>query len=171
MSEQDNGDEATLEAQEEVVLETTDESEEVDWKAEAEKAKKLADNYKIRAEKAEGKSKEKPKPVVQATTYTLEDQMALLKNDVAIEDIDTVREYANLKGISIAEAIKAPIIKSILSDNNEKRQTASAANVGPAKRSSSKVSDEALVQLAREGKMPESVEEIERLNRIRRGLK
>lgn len=168
----DDGVDSTLESQEDVDLDTTSE-EEVDWKAEALKAKELANNYKTRAEKAEGKIKEsKPaEKVVTATTHTLEDQMALLKADVAVEDISVVTDYAKFKGISIVEALKSGVVKAELAEKRELRATAAASNVGGAKRASNQVSDDALLENARNGKMPESAAEIERLNRIRRGQK
>lgn len=173
MSEYDeNGVDSTLETPEDVELDTTDEEDIEVIKAELAKAKELANNYKIRAEKAE-KPKE-IKPTVKPNTakdINAVDMYALLEAKVPLEDMDVVRKYASMENISIAEALKTSIVKSILSDNQEKRNTASAANVGTAKRASNKVSDEALMENARQGKMPESAEEIERLNRIRRGQK
>ena len=176
MSEQDNGEEAVLEAPEEVVLETTDESEEEsieEVKAKLAKAEELANNYKIRAEKAE-KAKVAPapnKPAVQATAYTLEDQIAILKADVPVEDISVVQEYANFKKIPLAEAVKSPIVKAELAERKELRTSAQAANVGSSKRGSGKVTDDMLIANAGKGQLPESEDDMIRLWRAKKGLK
>ena len=123
-----------------------------------EKAEEIASNQKIRAEKAEKLAKgtteepnkevkeESPKPKGELST---KDIYALMENKVAEEDIDEVKDYANLKGISIAEALKTPVVKTILSDKSEQRNTANAANVGGAKRGSGKVSDDAFLSKAK----------------------
>ena len=176
MSEQDFGADSTLESQEEVVLETTDESEQIDveaLQAELEKQRELANNYKIRAEKAE-KAKVAPqqaKPQQSTATASLEDQIALMKADVDVEDLGIVTEYAKFKKISIAEAVKSPIVKAELAAAKELRNSALAANTGPSKRGTGKTTDETLLENARNGKMPESEEDIARLFKLRRGIK
>ena len=85
-------------------------------------------------------------------------------------DIEEVQEYANLKKISVSEALKSNVVKTILSDKAEQRNTANAANVGSSKRGSGKITDEALADKASKGEMPDSPEEIARLWRVRKGM-
>jgi hypothetical protein len=149
--------------------ESDDDSESVEEvKARLAKAEELANNYKIRAEKAEKlakASKESPEVKKQASTagaMTTQDLYALMENKVAHDDIQEVQEYAQLKGISIAEALKSTVVKTILSEKAEMRNIASASNVGSVKRGTSKLSDEALVQSVKKGNIPETDEEMMR---------
>lgn len=174
MDEENNGVIDTSNQSETVELDTTndegyyeEEAEDVEAiKARAAKAEELAKNYKIRAEKAERLAKEKseatPKASPAAGDISSKDLYALMESKVPQEDIDDVREYAQLKKISIAEALKAPLVKSLLSDKAEQRNVASAANVGNSKRSSAKLSDESLIENVKKGVLPENDEDIMR---------
>lgn len=163
------------ETTEEVVPETTENTEQPveesveEIKARLAKAEELANNYKIRAEKAE----KKPKEVIYnapAGTST-KDLVALMNAKVSEEDIGEVEEFARFKKISIAEALKSTTVQSILRDKAEQRKTAEATNTGSSRRSTSKVSDEFLVSNARSGKLPENEEDIQRLIRAKMGFK
>ena len=140
------------------------------------KAKKDYENQKIRAEKAEQELKALKKAPVEKETpkndMSLKDIRAL--SDVHDDDVDSVVDWAKFKGISVAEAKKSSEIQSLLRTREEERQTAQAANVGPAKRGSSKVSDEVLLERLSKGDLP--IEDIDkaakaRLERKRQGLK
>lgn len=170
--------------QEEEVLETSQEVEQLEqdsnesveeYKARLAKAEELANNYRVRAERAEriakaAKSNEVQKPT-QTGELSTQDLYALMQANVPQEDIDDVREYATLKKISIADAIKAPIVKSILNEKAEERTVASAANVGSSKRGSGKIPDDVLLSRASKGELPENDADLERLVRLRKGLK
>jgi hypothetical protein len=165
---------------EEVVLETTNEEGGVENSNElAErlaKAEELANNYKIRAEKAEKlaksvKTETTSKPSPTAGELSTKDLYALMEAKVPEQDVEKVQEIAKLKGISVAEAIKLPLTKQILSDEAEQRNSASAANVGASKRSSNKITDEILLAKAQKGELPTSDEDLMRLARIRKGYK
>ena len=147
--------------------ETAEESiEEV--KARLAKAEELANNYKIRAEKAE-KGNKKP-PTAPSVTST-KDLLALMEAKVSDEDIEEVEDYAKYKGISISEALKSSTVKTLLAERREKRDVANATNTGSARRSPSKQSDDVLISKASKGEMPESSEDIARLIRARKGIK
>lgn len=172
----EHDDENILNSQEEADLDTAseenneeqDDSEDVETiKSELQKAKELAQNYKIRAEKAEraakgSKESHPQKQASKADALSTQDLYALMENKVASEDIQEVQEYAQLKGISISEALKSSVVKTILSEKSEMRNVASASNVGSAKRGSSKLSDEALIANVKKGIVPESDEDIMR---------
>lgn len=149
--------EAAAKAAEEAPEEETAE----ELKARLAKAEELANNYKVRAEKAEKKAKEAPSEA--PSGLSLADSHALLKADVHEDDIERVEKFAKLEGVSIKEALKNPELKAILGVRAEQRTTAQAANVSPARRGSTKVSEETLLANARAGKLPESDEDIQRL--------
>ena len=150
---------------EEVILdvETEEVAEETveEIKARLAKAEELAHNYKIRAEKAESKSKEAPK--VAPNDLSSKDTIALIRADVADEDIEEVVEYAKLKKISVTDALKTNIMKTILEQKREERTVASATNTGTARRSNTRVSDEVLLDKASKGTLPETEEDMARL--------
>lgn len=174
----ENGEAVASDTAEEEVLETSSETIE-EMQEKLAKAEELAKNQKIRAEKAEKlakslKEKEEEKPEAKAPTageLSSKDLYALMEAKVPQDDIDEVREYAQLKKISIAEALKTSIVKSILSEKAEQRKSAEASNTGGSKRGSGKVTDEALLAKAAKGEMPDSDEEIQRLYKLRKGLK
>ncbi len=161
---------------EEVALETTDEEDSSELESRLAKAEELANNYKIRAEKAEKlaksvKTSEPTKPSPKAGELSTKDIYALMEAKVPELDIEKVQEIATLKGITVSDALKLPLTKQILSDEVEQRTTASAANVGSSKRGSSRISDEVLLSKAQKGELPDSVEDLMRLAKIRKGYK
>lgn len=161
--------------QEEADLDTANENESdngsesvEEVKARLAKAEELANNYKIRAEKAEKlakSSKESPEVKKQASTagaMSNQDLYALVEAKVPQEDLEVVEKYAKLEGISIVEALKSTIVKTILSEKAEMRNVASASNIGSVKRGTSKLSDDALVQSVKKGNIPETDEDMMR---------
>jgi hypothetical protein len=140
--------------------------------------KKIAEDQRKRAEKAEkdlkAKLAEKP-PVVQPKPaevtptndgLTSMDAIVLMGAKVTEkEDIEFVAEYAQFKKISIADALKSNVVKSELAEKAEVRATAVATNTGNARRGTSKPTDEQIVNNASAGKEvdPEALAEA-RLN-------
>ena len=151
-----------LDTQESVNLEeeeTTLESDEVveEGNEELDKAKSAFNDQKIRAEKAEKELKKLKanKPVEKQekaldSNYSLSDIRAL--NDVHDDDVSEVQEYANFKGISIAEAKKDPVVQNILKARVEERTTANATNTGKGTRGSKNLSNEQVVEAMESGK-------------------
>ncbi len=144
--------------------------------AELENAKKksdeLANNYKIRAEKAERqhKSVQPQKEAVQTTNSGLSqtDLIAVIKSNIAEEDLPDIQDYANMKGISVSEAIKTGFVKNLLADKEEQRNGVLAMNVGTPRKASLKTSDDVLLANARKGIFPDNDEDIARLATIKR---
>jgi len=120
--------------------------------------------------KPEVKPEEK-KEVQQGDALSTEDLYALMNNKVAQEDIAEVKDYAKLKGISISEALKSPIVKTILETNEEARTVAQATNTGKTAKTQTGISDEELLSNAKKGQMPESDADMDRLIRLRTGKK
>lgn len=157
------------ETTEEVTPEVTPEEtleEETDWKAEAEKQKQIAENQKIRAEKAEKKYKEPVKTEVKTDSkdISFKEQMALINAKVHEDDIDEVLDYAKYKNISISEALKSNVIKSSLAEKEELRNTAEATNTGRTRSGNSKQSGDTLLSKAKNtGELPDRAEELDSL--------
>lgn len=161
--------ETTTTPQEEV--ETDENSEDIeDLKARLAKAEELANNYKIRAEKAERKPEKaettKVAPKKSSDLSTL-DIIAISKADIEPEDVEDVVEYAKFKGISVTEALKTPVIQTTLSQKKEMRQTALATSTGSTRRGTSQISDSQLLANAAKGVLPESDADIERLAQLK----
>ena len=129
-------------------------------KEESEKAKKaqeLADNYKIRAEKAEkelkGSKVNNPEP---EQSLTPKDTLALVDAKVSSEDIEEVTRVAKILGKPIAEALKDKTMQTILSERVEERKSAEIAQTGKNQRGVSKVTGADLLDKAEKtGEMPE----------------
>lgn len=136
---------------------------------EAEKAKELAENYKIRAEKAEKASKngnsegEKTPKNERNEEMSSRDIIALTKANIADEDIDVVLDYAKFKKISVVEALKSSVVKATLAENEEHRKTAAATNIGTGRRGVQQKSEGSLLSEFKSGKVPETDDEMERL--------
>lgn len=136
---------------------------------EAEKAKELAENYKIRAEKAEKASKkgnsegEKTPKNERNEEMSSRDIIALTKANIADEDIDVVLDYAKFKKISVVEALKSSVVKATLAENEEHRKTAAATNIGTGRRGVQQKSENVLLSEFKSGKVPETDDEMERL--------
>lgn len=182
MENEENVREQDSNVQEEEVLETSnddsnEESEDIEnLKARLAKAEELANNQKIRAEKAERLAKLKgEQPKTEAKIYqgdlTAKDTIAIMEAKVSSDDIDDVVEYAKFKKISIPEALKSNVVKTMLAEKVEMRNTASAANVGSSKRTTSKVSDDILLSKASKGEFPDNDADLQRLINIKGGYK
>lgn len=121
-----------------------------------------------RAKKAEGFVKDdsgnwvkKPKPApAQAPApqqqadngLSPKDLYALLEAKVPQADVDEVVRASKLLGKSIPEALNDGLVKARLRDLAEQRQTANATNTSGSKRTTVKLTDEGLVEQARQGK-------------------
>jgi hypothetical protein len=133
------------------------------------KAKELANNYKIRAEEAEQKAfaklktlkPEEDKETPKNLSYL--DTIALIKADVSDEDISDVMDYASMKKISVAEALKSSVIKVLLAERKEERATAEVTSTGAKKPGTSVRSGQELLDDVEAGKFPQDAGEIDRL--------
>lgn len=151
----------TSEEQVEEVVEETQEEE----NTELTKAQQIAENQRIRAEKAEKELKKlkesKPVNSQEPVQHSTADIIALSK--VHEDDVERVERFAKSEGVSVREALKNDELKAILSLRDEQRTTASASNVSTTRRSSVKLSDDVIVSNASQGKIPDDDEGIARL--------
>ncbi len=99
------------------------------------------------------------------------DIIAITRANVDEDDIADVLEVAQIKKISISEALKLPITKSILAEKGEQRSIAQATNTGATRRGTSKATTETLIDRASKGQLPESEDDIQRLWLARKGKK
>jgi hypothetical protein len=160
-SETPEGNEETLDTQDEgSEQETEQKSSEKDYE-------ELYKNQRIRAEKAEQelkKFREKPTETKSDSNLSQKDLIALIKADVTEDDdIQEVVDYAKLKKVSVSEAIKSNVLRSILDNNKEERATARATSVGNKREGQSYANDDALLSKAKSGDLPSSTDEISRL--------
>jgi len=91
----------------------------------AEKAKKdaeLAQNYKIRAEKAEGENKKKPPVENKPNDPQLSEELKLIARGLSDEAIEQAKVIAKGKGIALTEAIKDPLFLTYQKDADEKEK-------------------------------------------------
>lgn len=170
---------AATSEQEEVIEATSQEpaspEENVEENEELAKARELANNYKIRAEKAEKalKQKETAKNEAPAPSHdnlSTADTLALVQAQVSPEDVSEVIEYARYKKISVVDALKTNVVKTLLTDRAEERKTAAATHTGTTRRAPQKVQASTLVSKAEDGDLPDDEEEMKRLWRVRKGL-
>ena len=135
--------------------------------AKATKAEEIANNQKIRVEKAEElakqlkKPEEKETPKNEKSEYSLQDIRAL--SDVHDEDVQEVVDFAKFKGISITEAKKNPTVQTILKQKTEERATAAATNTDKGRKPSSKISSEDLLDKFNQGDIPEKEEDLKKV--------
>ena len=130
----------------------------------AAKAQELADNYKVRAEKAEKEAKGViPSKDEVKGNLSPSDLLAVIGAKVHEDDMERVERFAKSENVTIKEALKNPELKAILDLREEQRTTANATNVTNVRRGSTQVSDETLLSDASSGKLPEDEAGIERL--------
>lgn len=118
----------------------------------------------------EQKVEKKQETATTQTNLSLKDQMAIFKADVNEDDLDDVIEFAQFKKISIAEAVKHPIVKATLKEKEEFRLSQKASAGTNIKRATPKVTPEAILSKAREGYIPEEESDFEKLFNARKGL-
>ncbi len=179
-------DEENVEVEAVVEPETTEEATpetpeaEIDWKAEAEKerearikAEEVANNQKIRAEKAE-KARKAKEPEAKAEEpkdgLSFKDSLAILNAKVHEDDVDEVLEYAKFKKISVSEALKSNVIKSSLAEKAEHRETAEQTSTGKVRSGNTARTGESILSKAREkGELPDSDADLDKMHTARLG--
>lgn len=84
--------------------------------------------------------------------------IALSKANIDVDDIPEVLDYAKYKGIPVAEALKSSVIQTTIRERAEERRSAEIANTGKTKSSKAQISDDALLEMAEKGTLPEDVD-------------
>lgn len=127
-------------------------------KKDNEDLKKYGENQKTRAEKAEGKTKNKgvseTKDNSNQGEISINDAVELLAGKVHKDDFDKVVKWSKFNNQTVGEALKDPTLQVILRESNEKRVTSEAtSNRGT--RPSSSASGDTLLKQVRQGIFPE----------------
>lgn len=121
-------------------------------------SKTIAQKIKHRKEAEELRTKITPPATATPTgnsDLSSKDIIAITKANIHEDDLDEVVDYAKYKKISISEALKAGVIKTMLKDKEEQRKTAQATATTSPRRSSVKTSDEEIVNKMDQGELPE----------------
>lgn len=143
-------------------VETT-ETEETGVDVEAEVKKATATLY-ARMKKAEEDAKAARAALANKTSETKpqtssdEDIIAIINAKVNTDDVSEVKEYAKFKGISVAEALKTSVVKTLLAEKEEMRKTANATNTRGSRVNSTKVAPSDLLAKARAGEKVEDTD-------------
>jgi hypothetical protein len=165
MFEDDTNQEEVIEVEEQEVIEEIEETEGEesidDVKAKLDEALKEIDKQK------KAIIKNKKEPPQSPNGLSTADIIALAKADIADEDIDEVLEWAKFKKISVSDALKSSSIKATLSEKAEERKSAQAVHTTGGRRAGGTISDERLLADAEKGIMPDSVEDIARIARLK----
>jgi len=164
--EEDEREQAIQEKRKEII-----EQEFSSLKESSKKQEELANNYKIRAEKAEkAKKEDHTSKKEEDSDLSPKDLYALINAQVPQEDVEEVVKASKLLGKTVQEALNDDIVKTILETRQEFRKTAEATNTKQARPGSKKVSDDELLKKASAGDVPEKgSEEAERLFWAKRG--
>lgn len=130
------------------------------------KAEKPAPVEKKPSKKKDDDDADTPEPS-STEKLTSTDAIAIMRNNVPEEDVESVVEYAQFKKISVAEALKTGFVKAMLAESAEMRKTADASATGDNRRGG-RVSDETILANAKKGILPESDADMDRLVALRR---
>jgi len=126
-----------------------------------ERAKKAEEELKKYKQSTQPKE-ETPKGEVLSSM----DALLLAKASIELEDVDTVTRYAKFNNISVADALKDKTLKTIIAERVEERETARATQTRGA-RTAPKVSNDALIEQASSGRLPDSDDGIDKLTSAR----
>lgn len=148
---------------EETVVEKAEQSPKISDEelAELKKRADLADNYKIRAEKAEKKLKDTSKKIEEKAdelSLTPKDTLSIIEAKVHSEDVEHVAKWAKFNNQTIAEALKDDTLKTVLREREEKRKSEETANV-KVSRPSSKITGDTIYEQTKQGHGPSETDD------------
>lgn len=118
------------------------------------------EKFKAMQEKAikfdEANKKPKPRNNSFNVAPALDDDTVARIYGIHEDDFQEVKDMANFKKISIAEALKLGATKAILAEKAEFRKTAEVSNTGNARRGATQISGDVLLADLSKGKVPEA---------------
>lgn len=129
------------------------------------------EHWKKKATSAKTEAKPETKQTQTEQSLSIKDSFALMKANVSEDDIEDVVEYAKFKKITVSEALKSSVVKSMIAEKDEFRKSQEASTTPNAKRATPKVTDDTILENARKGKLGDSEDEIKALFRARMGIK
>lgn len=156
----------TTEEATETAEETTADNQVEEIEALRAKAAKVDDleakNKKLfeRAKKAESKP-------VPTDDLSVTDAVVLMQNGVKAEHFKDVIQASKVLGMSIQDALKNDVVKTILAKKVEEEKTANATQVKPQARGTQKVTSDQVLQKFERGDLPQSDEDFAALAEAR----
>ena len=123
------------------------------------------EHWRKKAQEKSESPKEEDKTSTKSGELSTKDVLYLAKADIHEDDMEEVTTLAEKMGWDVKKAHE--YLKPRLEVNSEKRKTSETSHTGSGRRGSMKVTDEALLNNANSGKLPESDEEINRLMRAK----
>lgn len=129
------------------------------------------EHWKKKATSVKTETKAETNQTQTEQSLSIKDSFALMKANVSEDDIEDVVEYAKFKKISVSEALKSGVVKSMIAEKEEFRKSQEASTTPNAKRGTPKVTDDTILENARKGKLGESEDEIKALFRARMNRK
>ena len=130
--------------------------------------RKKAENPEIK--KAEPVEDAKPSEVKSSDDLSQADFLTVINAKIPQADLPSIVKFAKSEGITMEEALKTDVVQAILDTNKEKRTVADATNTGKSNKSQSGISDDELMANAKQGILPESDTDMERLAKLRLGV-
>lgn len=161
-----NDTEETVNEESELDFEIDDDAEEtneVDVEELRKKVQTLEAQKNHWKKKANAGKESESKPTVNTKELSPTELYTLMKSDVAPEDLEVVTKYAGYEGISVAQALKSDVLKTILDKRTQARKTAEATSTGSTRKSTNQTSPEALLENAKKGNLPDSDADLEKL--------
>jgi len=160
-NDSENVEEEVEEVQDDVQEEEDVEEEEDDSidEIKARLAQLEKENKTLKIQKLKSKAK-KPEAQAESTELTQHDLYALMANKVHEEDIDEVVAYARLKNIPVKDAIKSNVVKTILRESEEVRQTASVSNTKTSRKAPQERTADQILQKIQKGELPDNPEDM-----------
>ncbi len=134
-------------------------SEAPTWFDNSNKNEKAYKDTKTRAEVAEAELKKfKPNETKKEDSgFTIKDTLALGKANIHEDDIEEVLEYAKFKGISVADALKNPVVTATLSNKEELRKTANATIIRSSRSTTTKTDGASIISAVKAGKGEDAI--------------
>lgn len=142
--------EETVETPDDTVTLTAQEAQELRDKAA--KVEDLEDKNKKLFARLKEKPVEKPS---KKDDLSSKDLYALMQAQVPEDDVEEVQRIAKGLGLTVAEALKDTVTKTILERRQDLRKTAEAMNTKSARPSNKKITDEEIVKKTNDGEVPD----------------
>lgn len=145
-----------VEAEEASEVESEEQPQEEEKPQEEESDQRDAEIAKLKRQlKQATKKLEKPSAKPSADLSPT-DVIQLMKDNVTeTDDINNVVDYAKFKGITVTEALKLGVVKTMLADSKQERETANATSTKGGKRGISTPSTDEILAKAAQGELPD----------------
>lgn len=93
---------------------------------------------------------------VDETGLSQSDFIAIARADIHDDDIESVKRFAKMEGLTISESLKNDDMRAILDRREGVRKTADATNTNTSRRSAPKADADTILKNVSEGKIPDA---------------